>query len=161
MFLFSSKLISHLHTHHIPILCNLYPSLLLFHRRSFPHLPFQPRPQLHHRYRLHHPPLHHPSYLLSLLSSSSSPPSPHHSRNPIFAANSSYSIVLPYVMFVAKDEDKDQNVVVGLDQVVIDSYSKFPFSKSNTHLDSVFLICLDKYKDSEMLRMYVRTADSL
>ncbi|KAJ9672319.1 hypothetical protein PVL29_025794 [Vitis rotundifolia] len=152
MFLFSSELIFHLHTHHLPILCNPYPSLLFFHHRSFPHLPFQPRPRLRHRHRLHHPSLHHPSCLLSLLSSS--PPSPHHSQNPNFAANSSYSIVLPCVIFVAEDEDKDQNVVVGLDQAVINSYPKFPFSKSNTHLDSVCSICLYEYKDSEMLRMY-------
>lgn len=81
------------------------------------------------------------------------PLSPHHSRNPASAANSSEGIVLPRIIFVAEDEDEDQNVVVGLDQAVIDSYPKFPFSKSNTHLDSVCSICLCEYKDSEMLRM--------
>ncbi|KAL2468988.1 RING-type domain-containing protein [Forsythia ovata] len=53
------------------------------------------------------------------------------------------------------DDNSSQNVAVGLDQAVINSYPKFVFSKKNGNSDSdtVCAICLCEYKESEMLRM--------
>ncbi|XVF73111.1 hypothetical protein PTKIN_Ptkin12aG0175300 [Pterospermum kingtungense] len=87
--------------------------------------------------------------------SSSSPPrafSPNPS--PIAAANAD-GIILPRIIFVAEDED-NENVVVGLDQAVINSYPKFQFSKEAAAAASVNTtcsICLCEYRDLEMLRM--------
>lgn len=66
------------------------------------------------------------------------------------------SVYLPRIIFVAEDDEgESQNVVVGLDQAVINSYPKFVFSKSNGNgaYDAVCSICLCEYRDSEMLRM--------
>lgn len=66
------------------------------------------------------------------------------------------SIYLPRIIFVAEDdENESQNVVVGLDQAVINSYPKFVFSKrsGNCANDTVCSICLCEYRESEMLRM--------
>ncbi|GFP91471.1 RING-H2 finger protein atl68 [Phtheirospermum japonicum] len=55
------------------------------------------------------------------------------------------------------DENSDaQNVVVGLDQAVINSYPKFVFTKRSVNggaNDTVCSICLCEYRESEMLRM--------
>ncbi|KAF3439951.1 hypothetical protein FNV43_RR18229 [Rhamnella rubrinervis] len=61
-------------------------------------------------------------------------------------------IMLPRIVFVAEDDD-DDSAVVGLDQNVINSYPKFPFSKDLESRESTCSICLCEYKDSEMLRM--------
>ncbi|KAL0373754.1 UNVERIFIED_CONTAM: RING-H2 finger protein ATL67 [Sesamum radiatum] len=66
------------------------------------------------------------------------------------------SIYLPRIIFVAEDdENESQNVVVGLDQAVINSYPKLVFSKrsGNWGNDTVCAICLCEYRESEMLRM--------
>lgn len=77
------------------------------------------------------------------------------------------SIYLPRIIFVAEDENEDissENLVVGLDQAVINSYPKFKFSKINGNSngngnvnsggnDTVCAICLCEYKDAEMLRL--------
>ncbi|XVF80144.1 hypothetical protein PTKIN_Ptkin15bG0046900 [Pterospermum kingtungense] len=66
-------------------------------------------------------------------------------------------IILPRIIFVAEDEDND-NVVVGLDQAVINSYPKFQFSKEaaavgSSDVNTTCSICLCEYRDLEMLRM--------
>lgn len=72
-------------------------------------------------------------------------------------------IILPRIIFVAEDDDLEQNqdddnLVVGLDQAVINSYPRFQFSKdsvsggSNSN-NTTCSICLCEYKDLEMLRM--------
>ncbi|PIN13678.1 Anaphase-promoting complex (APC), subunit 11 [Handroanthus impetiginosus] len=66
------------------------------------------------------------------------------------------SIYLPRIIFVAEDdENESQNVVVGLDQAVINSYPKLVFTKrsGNWGNDTVCSICLCEYRESEMLRM--------
>lgn len=70
------------------------------------------------------------------------------------------STYLPRIIFVAEDENDEvsssENVVVGLDLAVINSYPKFQFSKrfgSFGGNDSVCPICLCEYKESEMLRL--------
>ncbi|KAL2251782.1 UNVERIFIED_CONTAM: RING-H2 finger protein ATL67 [Sesamum indicum] len=66
------------------------------------------------------------------------------------------SIYLPRIIFVAEDdENESQNVVVGLDQAVINSYPKLVYSKRNGNWgnDTVCAICLCEYRESEMLRM--------
>ncbi|KAI3449222.1 hypothetical protein Pfo_005887 [Paulownia fortunei] len=66
------------------------------------------------------------------------------------------SIYLPRIIFVAEeDENESQNVVVGLDQAVINSYPKLVFTKRNGDWgnDTVCSICLCEYRESEMLRM--------
>ncbi|XP_042504149.1 RING-H2 finger protein ATL68-like [Macadamia integrifolia] len=72
-------------------------------------------------------------------------------------ADSSNGIILPRIIFVAEDDDggRDEESVVGLDQMVINSYPKFPFCKSRDceSGDSMCSICLCDYKDGEMLRM--------
>ncbi|XP_022974672.1 RING-H2 finger protein ATL67-like isoform X1 [Cucurbita maxima] len=82
------------------------------------------------------------------LSSSRPPPS-----------RSDAGIILPQIIFVAEDDGApdrdDDNGVVGLDQAVINSYPKFPFSKdkSMAGANCVCSICLCEYKEAEMLRM--------
>lgn len=71
-------------------------------------------------------------------------------------------MILPRIIFVAEDDDDDHGnetnmqsghgVGLGLDQSVINSYPKFPFSKS-LKSDLMCPICLCEYKDMEMLRM--------
>ncbi|XP_075487563.1 RING-H2 finger protein ATL67-like [Primulina tabacum] len=76
------------------------------------------------------------------------------STNP--APSTENSVYLPRVIFVAEDDESDsQNVVVGLDQAVIDSYPKFVFSKRNGDggNETVCSICLCEYREAEMLRM--------
>ncbi|XP_075521212.1 RING-H2 finger protein ATL67-like [Primulina tabacum] len=66
------------------------------------------------------------------------------------------SIYLPRIIFVAEDDESDsQNVVVGLEQTVINSYPKFVFSRRNGNggNDTVCSICLCDYREAEMLRM--------
>ncbi|XP_059651328.1 RING-H2 finger protein ATL68-like [Cornus florida] len=84
----------------------------------------------------------------------------HHSlQNPNRNSNGSeHGIVLPRIIFVAEDDDdneSNENAVVGLDQTVINSYPKYPFSKDcgGGGNDSVCPICLCEYKDAEMLRI--------
>ncbi|XP_024993217.1 RING-H2 finger protein ATL67-like [Cynara cardunculus var. scolymus] len=67
-------------------------------------------------------------------------------------------VILPNIFFVDEnnndDGEEEQNAVVGLDQSVINSYPKFPFSKEMTNgIDSICSICLCEYKDAEMMRM--------
>ncbi|OVA16935.1 zinc finger protein [Macleaya cordata] len=75
-------------------------------------------------------------------------------------SNSNNGIILPRIIFVAEDDEDEngrdeENVVTGLDQMVINSYPKFPFcnSKDLGTGDSVCSICLCDYKEGEMLRM--------
>ncbi|KAL4312028.1 hypothetical protein GQ457_01G055200 [Hibiscus cannabinus] len=80
-------------------------------------------------------------------------PSPSPSPSP----PGSDGIILPRVVFIAEDED-DEDVVVGLDQAVINSYPKFQFCKEavgagSTNADTSCAICLCEYRDLEMLRM--------
>lgn len=69
-----------------------------------------------------------------------------------FAHTSDNGIILSRRIFVAEDEDDEQNAVIGLDQAVINSYPKFPYVIGSGG-DSVCAICLGEYKDAEMLRM--------
>ncbi|GMI98432.1 Arabidopsis Toxicos en Levadura 68 [Hibiscus trionum] len=71
--------------------------------------------------------------------------------------SNSDGIILPRIVFVAEDEESE-NIAVGLDQAVINSYPKFRFSKESaaacsSNLNTTCSICLCEYKDSEMLRM--------
>ncbi|KAF5193388.1 Ring-h2 finger protein atl68 [Thalictrum thalictroides] len=83
------------------------------------------------------------------------------SQNPNPNASNSEGIVIPRIIFVAEDDEDEENgrnsenSVAGLDQMVINSYPKFPYSKSKNleSGDSVCSICLCDYKDGEMLRM--------
>ncbi|XVF33248.1 hypothetical protein REPUB_Repub17cG0152600 [Reevesia pubescens] len=73
------------------------------------------------------------------------------------AASNSDGIILPRIIFVAEDED-NEDVVVGLDQAVINSYPKFQFSKEaaavgSSNVNTTCSICLCEYKDLEKLRM--------
>ncbi|KAK5783546.1 hypothetical protein PVK06_038055 [Gossypium arboreum] len=77
------------------------------------------------------------------------------SSNPsAIPASNSDGILLPTIIFVAEDEATD-NVVLGLDQAVINSYPKFQFCKDSgaSNLNTTCSICLCEYKDLEMLRM--------
>ncbi|KAE9605368.1 putative transcription factor C2H2 family [Lupinus albus] len=67
-------------------------------------------------------------------------------------------VVLPRIIFVAEDDEENQNddVVTGLEQNVINSYPRFEYNKEVVHgvgHDATCSICLCEYKDSEMLRM--------
>ncbi|KAI4355130.1 hypothetical protein L6164_003932 [Bauhinia variegata] len=79
-------------------------------------------------------------------------------QNPNANPNSD-GIVLPRVIFVAEDDEgHDENVVVGLDEIVINSYPRFQFSKDAmgggaTCNNTTCSICLCEYKEAEMLRM--------
>ncbi|PIN20183.1 hypothetical protein CDL12_07145 [Handroanthus impetiginosus] len=77
-------------------------------------------------------------------------------QNPNANNSNENSVYLPRIIFVAEDDENEaQNVVVGLDQVVINSYPKFAFTKRNGNgeSDTVCSICLCEYRESEMLRM--------
>ncbi|XP_018845101.1 RING-H2 finger protein ATL67-like [Juglans regia] len=80
-------------------------------------------------------------------------------RNNSHNANPSDGIILPRIIFVAEDEDGetlDENVAVGIDQSVINSYPKFPYYCKDGNMgtnSTTCSICLCEYKDSEMLRM--------
>ncbi|MED6133336.1 hypothetical protein PIB30_027370 [Stylosanthes scabra] len=78
--------------------------------------------------------------------------------------NANDGVVLPRVIFVAENDVENNNqgvgggnddVVLGLDQMVINSYPKFEFNGKNNavNVDSICSICLCEYKDLEMLRM--------
>jgi|UniRef100_A0A2N9FQE4 hypothetical protein len=72
--------------------------------------------------------------------------------------NPSEGIILPRIIFVAEDDDDEQrdneNLVVGLDQSVINSYPKFPYSKGGGNVNNTTCsICLCEYKEAEMMRM--------
>ncbi|XP_016179921.1 RING-H2 finger protein ATL67 [Arachis ipaensis] len=75
--------------------------------------------------------------------------------------NQNDGVVLPRVIFVAENDVENNqpgggndSAVLGLDQIVINSYPKFQFNGNNdVDVDSVCSICLCEYKDSEMLRM--------
>ncbi|KAL7244743.1 hypothetical protein ACSBR2_000163 [Camellia fascicularis] len=70
--------------------------------------------------------------------------------------SSDMGIILPRIIFVAEDDNKDNNnAVVGLNQAVINSYPRFPFSKDRGGgiNDSMCLFCLCEYRDAEMLRL--------
>uniref|UniRef100_A0A251V2X0 Putative RING/U-box superfamily protein n=1 Tax=Helianthus annuus TaxID=4232 RepID=A0A251V2X0_HELAN len=61
-------------------------------------------------------------------------------------------VILPSIIFVDETNDEeDQNAVVGLDQAVINSYPKIPYSKDFEVVCCA--ICLCEYKEAEMLRM--------
>ncbi|CAM8893082.1 unnamed protein product [Rhodiola kirilowii] len=83
------------------------------------------------------------------------------SNSNITASSSDGGVIVPRFVFVADDDDdvESGNVVVGLDQTVINSYPKFPFSKpklGSTGCDSSSTscsICLCDYREAEMLRM--------
>ncbi|KAM0072282.1 putative transcription factor C2H2 family [Helianthus debilis subsp. tardiflorus] len=61
-------------------------------------------------------------------------------------------VILPSIIFVDETNDEeDQNAVVGLDQAVINSYPKVPYSKDLEVVSCA--ICLCEYKEAEMLRM--------
>ncbi|KAK9074272.1 hypothetical protein SSX86_006869 [Deinandra increscens subsp. villosa] len=76
-------------------------------------------------------------------------------------------VILPSIIFVDEvnnEENNEENngenngendsCVAGLDQSVINSYPKFPFSKGITKGgDSMCAICLCEYRESEMMRM--------
>lgn len=78
------------------------------------------------------------------------------SQNPTLNPNSD-GVILPRIIFVAEDDDNpqndDDNAVVGLDQNVINSYPKFPYTKDLVNKETTCSICLCEYKESEMLRM--------
>ncbi|KAL5984748.1 hypothetical protein ACLOJK_041370 [Asimina triloba] len=74
------------------------------------------------------------------------------------------TVILPRIIFVAEDDDddddgrEDEHAAPGLDQAIINTYPKFPFSKSSNYprsssADSLCSICLCDYRDGEMLRM--------
>ncbi|KAK6142765.1 hypothetical protein DH2020_023113 [Rehmannia glutinosa] len=76
--------------------------------------------------------------------------------NPNPNSSNENSIYLPRIFFVAEDDETEsQNVVVGLDQAVINSYPKLVFTRRNGNWgnDTVCSICLCEYRESEMLRM--------
>ncbi|XP_058743945.1 RING-H2 finger protein ATL67-like [Vicia villosa] len=63
-------------------------------------------------------------------------------------------IVLPRVIFVAEEDDHDRDdIVLGLDQSVINSYPRLQYGKETMGQDGTCSICLCEYKDAEMLRM--------
>ncbi|KAL7245442.1 hypothetical protein ACSBR2_000720 [Camellia fascicularis] len=66
--------------------------------------------------------------------------------------SSDNGIILPRIIFVAEDDNEDNNnAIVGLDQAVINSYPRFPFSKDRGGgiNDSMCSICLCEYRDAE------------
>ncbi|OIW02010.1 hypothetical protein TanjilG_11603 [Lupinus angustifolius] len=72
--------------------------------------------------------------------------------------NNSDGVVLPRIIFVAEEDEENQNddVATGLEQNVINSYPRFEYNKEVVYgvgHDATCSICLCEYKDSEMLRM--------
>ncbi|KAL4586113.1 hypothetical protein LXL04_010744 [Taraxacum kok-saghyz] len=77
----------------------------------------------------------------------------HQFRNPN-GGGSDNGVFVPSIIFVDEEINEDLNVVVGLDQSVINSYPKFPFSKVIPKgIDSLCAICLCEYREAEMMRM--------
>ncbi|KAJ0254931.1 RING-H2 finger protein ATL68 [Hirschfeldia incana] len=79
-----------------------------------------------------------------------------------------HSVIVPRIIFVAEDDDLESavsgNAVVGgLDQPIINSYPKFPYTKGITVAasgdelqgdgDTTCSICLCEYMEEELLRM--------
>nr|GEX30195.1 RING-H2 finger protein ATL67-like [Tanacetum cinerariifolium] len=66
-------------------------------------------------------------------------------------------VILPSIIFVDEtNEEGESNCVVGLDESVINSYPKFPYSVKGSGVvvvDSCCAICLCEYKENEMMRM--------
>ncbi|XP_026441189.1 RING-H2 finger protein ATL67-like isoform X2 [Papaver somniferum] len=88
----------------------------------------------------------------------------HHHHQSDHVSHSNNGIILPRIIFVAEDDDEEngmradeENIVMGLDQMVINSYPRFCYCKNEKDFgkenDSVCSICLCDYKDGEMLRM--------
>ncbi|KAL1366986.1 hypothetical protein HN51_021030 [Arachis hypogaea] len=85
----------------------------------------------------------------------------HNNDNNNRRRNQNDGVVLPRVIFVAENDVENNqpgggndSAVLGLDQIVINSYPKFQFNGNNdVDVDSMCSICLCEYKDSEMLRM--------
>ncbi|KAI3933550.1 hypothetical protein MKX01_032655 [Papaver californicum] len=87
----------------------------------------------------------------------------HHQSDHVSHSNN--GIILPRIIFVAEDDDDvngtradEENIVMGLDHMVINSYPKFCYCKNekdfgSNNNDSMCSICLCDYKDGEMLRM--------
>ncbi|XP_074329515.1 RING-H2 finger protein ATL67-like [Apium graveolens] len=76
-------------------------------------------------------------------------------NNPSMSSSTSSfntAVILPRILFDDNEDRDDMQRVVGLDQRVINSYRKYPFSR-NLKSDSLCPICLCDYKDAEMLRM--------
>ncbi|XP_024988382.1 RING-H2 finger protein ATL68 isoform X2 [Cynara cardunculus var. scolymus] len=74
-------------------------------------------------------------------------------RNPN-GGGSDNGVMVPSIIFVGEDNNDDQNVVIGLDQSVINSYPKFLFTRGIPKaIDSVCAICLCEYREAEMMRM--------
>ncbi|GMH00470.1 hypothetical protein Nepgr_002309 [Nepenthes gracilis] len=86
-----------------------------------------------------------------------------HQSPPRHPSASDGGIILPRIVFVAEDDnddDENRNGAAGLDQSVINSYPKFPYTKNKSEMDkssdknnSMCSICLCDYKEAEMLRM--------
>ncbi|KAB1219517.1 RING-H2 finger protein ATL68 [Morella rubra] len=100
------------------------------------------------------------SYLCCRSHRSPNNPNTRTNTNPNPNTNPNDGIILPRIIFVAEDEDEDQlreeNVAVGLDQSVINSYPKFPYYSKDGNIgtnSTTCSICLCEYKDAEMLRM--------
>ncbi|KAG9155861.1 hypothetical protein Leryth_004113, partial [Lithospermum erythrorhizon] len=78
----------------------------------------------------------------------------HHSQQP---NNTPNAIYLPRIVFVAEDdEENNENIPIGLDHAVINSYPRFIYSKklrSFVGNETMCPICLCEYRESEMLRM--------
>ncbi|KAJ8471100.1 hypothetical protein OPV22_025443 [Ensete ventricosum] len=69
------------------------------------------------------------------------------------AAIPAEGVLQPHIIFVAEDDDGEGGGrASGLDQAVISSYPKFPFSAAKGG-DTVCSICLCEYREGEMLRM--------
>ncbi|XP_023730815.1 RING-H2 finger protein ATL67 [Lactuca sativa] len=74
-------------------------------------------------------------------------------RNPN-GGGSDNGVFVPSIIFVDEENNEDLNVVVGLDQSVINSYPKFPFSKGIPKgIETLCAICLCEYREAEMMRM--------
>ncbi|XP_057805760.1 RING-H2 finger protein ATL67-like [Salvia miltiorrhiza] len=79
----------------------------------------------------------------------------HGGGNPNPRNSTENSIYLPRIIFVAEDDEGENDAVVGLEQAVINSYPKLVFTKrsGNWENDAVCAICLCEYREAEMLRM--------
>ncbi|MQL98105.1 hypothetical protein Taro_030807 [Colocasia esculenta] len=86
-------------------------------------------------------------------------------RAPVGASSPTLGAVvgLPHIIFVTEDDEEEgaaerSSPAQGLDQAAINSYPKFPFSKSSKAAaaaggDAVCPICLCEYREGEMLRV--------
>ncbi|KAJ0642111.1 putative transcription factor C2H2 family [Helianthus annuus] len=77
-----------------------------------------------------------------------------HNTHGVSNNNNNNNVVLSNIIFIDEDPNEDQDVVVGLDQSVINSYPKFEYSKGvKKGFDTLCAICLCEYREVEMLRM--------